>query len=227
MIRKNTKQSWDEYWNADKTVSLPGRLYSRVASFYRNRLIGPRLNRVLSKNFDVNAILLHAGSGAGEVDQFVPKNMRIIAVDISPEAIHQYKRLHKGSKAQVMDIFDLPGRLETVDGIYNLGVMEHFSREEVSKILNRFNLTLKPGGKLILFWPPTYGLSVVALHLIHGLLKILQGKNFKPLHPEEPNKLFLRTSLAKQMSEFGFKLTKFSFSIRDAFTYIVVVATKI
>ena len=44
------------------------------------------------------------------------------------------------------------------------GVMEHFSPQEIIEILKQFNNVLIPGGKVVLLWPPVYGLSVIALH---------------------------------------------------------------
>lgn len=226
MSRSNESESWDEYWQAGASNRIGERIYSRVASFYRNKFIGPHLKRNLIEHFPNKAFLLHAGCGAGEVDKFVPNQFEVLGIDMSKNAIDSYIEMNPRFQAKVMNLFDLPGDLPKFDGIYNLGVMEHFSKSEVSVIFKRFNLCLNPGGKLIIFWPPTFGLSVIFLSIIHFFLRILQGDRFKPLHPDEPNKIQGIKSARKILKESGFELIKYSFSFRDAFTYSVIVATK-
>ena len=48
-----------------------------------------------------------------------------------------------------------------------------------------------------------------------------------PLHPEEPNKIFLRKRTLTLLDNTGFELQRFNFSIKDGFTYVVIVAQKI
>lgn len=170
--------------------------------------------------------MIHAGSGAGEVDSCVSGKFKITAVDISKNAVQKYSELHPGNKAIQLDIFKLEILKESYDGIYNLGVMEHFSPRECELILKSAHSVLKPGGKVVLFWPPHYGLSVLFLHVVHTVLRVLQGKNFQSLHPEEPNKASTPRAARELLLRSGFSLDRFSFSPRDAFTYIAIVGTK-
>lgn len=226
-MKSNSEKSWDEYWSSSEEKSALSRVYDVIASIYRNKLIGPRLDFELSKAFPSGAQLIHAGSGAGEVDSCVSEKFGITAVDISRKAVDKYSQLHPSHKAIQLDIFKLDGLIEKYDGLYNLGVMEHFSPEECTKILISAHAVLKPGGKVILFWPPHYGLSVLFLHFVHGVLRLIQGKNFQSLHPEEPNKASTPRVARKVLEASGFKLTRFSFSPRDAFTYVVIVGERI
>jgi 2-polyprenyl-3-methyl-5-hydroxy-6-metoxy-1,4-benzoquinol methylase len=226
-MKSNNEQSWDEYWSSSEEKSALSRLYDVIASIYRNKLIGPRLDFELSKAFPNGAQLIHAGSGAGEVDSCVSSKFKITAVDISGNAVTKYSQLHPEHKAVQLDIFKLHGLDEKFDGLYNLGVMEHFSSEECTKILISAHSVLKPGGKVILFWPPHFGLSVLFLHFVHGVLRLIQGKNFQSLHPEEPNKASTPRVARKVLEASGFKLTRFSFSARDAFTYVVIVGERV
>jgi len=225
-VKSNSEKSWDEYWSSSQEKSRLSRLYDVIASIYRNRLIGPRLDFELSKSFPGGGNLIHAGSGAGEVDSCVSGKFKITAVDISRNAVQKYSELHPEHKAVQLDIFKLETLNERYDGIYNLGVMEHFSPGECERILKSAHSVLKPGGKVVLFWPPHYGLSVLFLHVVHTVLRILQGRNFQSLHPEEPNKASTRRAARELLLRSGFTLDRFSFSPRDAFTYIVIVGTK-
>jgi 2-polyprenyl-3-methyl-5-hydroxy-6-metoxy-1,4-benzoquinol methylase len=226
-LKSNSEKSWDEYWSSSQEKSTLSRLYDFIASIYRNRLIGPRLDFELSKAFPAGGDLIHAGSGAGEVDTCVSSKFEITAVDISMNAVTKYSQLHPEHKAVQLDIFKLHGLNEKYDGLYNLGVMEHFSPAECREILISAHAVLKPGGRVILFWPPHYGLSVIFLHIVHAFLRLIQGKNFQSLHPEEPNKASTPKSAQKLLESAGFKLKRFSFSPRDAFTYVVIVGERI
>ena len=74
-------------------------------------------------------------------------------------------------------IFSVPVPDSSFDGIYNLGVMEHFTEDEIMGILKEFHRVLKSNGKIILFWPPEYGLSVQFLKFAHFILnKIFRKK---------------------------------------------------
>src|SRR5262249_21365576 len=136
-------------------------------------------------------------------------------------------RANHGDRAEcvVMDIFRLSHIGRRFDGLYNLGVMEHFEEAQIREILLEFNRTLKPGGRVVLFWPPVYGLSVIALKLIHFVLNNVLRRNVQ-LHPPEPSKLRSRSQVRRLLNECGFVLESFSFGARDAFTYAVIVAAK-
>jgi glycosyltransferase involved in cell wall biosynthesis len=219
------RSDWDRYWK-EGGRSASKSAYDIIARFYRNYLIKPTLNRFIKNTFAPHAELVHAGCGGGEVDTDVVRYAKVTAVDISPIAISRYRANH-GAQAEcmVMDIFRLSEIGRRFDGLYNLGVMEHFEENQIRKVLSEFNRTLKPGGRLVLFWPPVYGLSVIALKIIHFVLNRILRRNVH-LHPPEPSKVRSRTQIQRLLDESGFNLESFSFGVRDAFTYAVIVAVK-
>ena len=225
-MKENSESSWDNYWEAPNSRDLSQRVYSVIASFYRKQLIGPRLRSVLTRNFAKGSSLLHAGCGAGEVDLYVPNDFKISALDISIKALEEYSALHKNNSVIHADLLNLQLDSSSYDGIYNLGVMEHFTPGEVDTMLATFHSLLKKDGKLILFWPPSYGSSVIFLKIVHAIMKIRKGKSFEPLHPDEPNKLTTRKKLQRQLRVNGFSLISMRMSPRDGLTYMVVVAQK-
>ena len=229
--RHNSEKEWDYYWlkksNSNNNLTPKNlSLYDFIATFYRRYLIRPNLDRHIFKSFKQGSILVHAGCGSGEVDTNVLKNMKVKAVDISSQALDLYKENHS-KKAQVYkaDISNLPFKDDEVDGVYNLGVMEHFSKADILKILREFNRITKDGGKVILFWPPVFGLSVIALHIIHAFMRYVL-KNRNKLHPEEPNKIRSRAAAFALLKEAGFVSKSWSFSVMDLFTYVVLVGEK-
>jgi glycosyltransferase involved in cell wall biosynthesis len=219
------RDMWDKYWDS-KGREVERSTYDIIASFYRNHLIKPTLNYFIRRTFAPQAELIHAGCGGGEVDTDIVRYAKVTAVDISPNAVAKYRANH-GTRAEciVMDIFHLSNMQRRFDGLYNLGVMEHFEEDQLRQILAEFNRTLKPGGRLVLFWPPVYGLSVIALRIIHFVLNRMLRRNIQ-LHPPEPSKVRSRRQIRKLLDDSGFDLQSFSFGIRDAFTYAVIVAAK-
>ena len=217
-----TAAEWNAYWG-QREPRPEYKFYDVVASFYRKYLIKRTLNHFIQKTFKPGERLLHAGCGGGEVDDDVVRFANVTALDISPAAIGRYKSRFN-IPAMVGDVFRLPDA-PRYDGVYNLGVMEHFSPNEIKKILMEFNRTLSPHGRLLLFWPPVFGLSVFALKILRWTLKRVLGREIV-FHPAEPSLVRSRKQVSNFLEESGFQLREYYFGIRDAFTYVVVVADK-
>jgi 2-polyprenyl-3-methyl-5-hydroxy-6-metoxy-1,4-benzoquinol methylase len=220
------RDDWDTYWAGRRHVRAERSIYDVGAQFYRRYLIEPLLTSAITREFEAGAKLLHAGCGGGEVDKKVVSDFQVTALDISPNALELYRSRHPGVEAVIKNIFDLSSLSERFDGVYNLGVMEHFSPEEIIEILKQFNNVLKPGGKVVLLWPPIYGLSVIALHGIHFILNRILRRNIQ-LHPPEPTKVSSRKQITRYLEAAGFRLRSMQFGPRDAFTYVVITADKI
>jgi SAM-dependent methyltransferase len=222
--RLQEEKDWDEYWTKKQTISQT--VYRLIASFYRQYIIKRSLNHFIEKEFKTGAKLLHAGSGSGQVDEDIIKKYEITALDISSEALKLYK-FYNGVKAKLMlaSIFDIKAKPATFEGIYNLGVMEHFTRQEDIKILKEFKRVLKPNGKIILFWPPRFGPTVIFLNSTHFILNNIFKRNIR-LHPDEISLIKSKKHVENVLKEAGFKLDKLYFGPRDLFTYRVVVAKK-
>lgn len=218
------EKEWDKYWTKKKTFSQ--KIYRLVAGFYRNFIIRKNLTEVLQKEFKNGSKLLHAGSGSGQVDLDIKDAFDITALDISKEALKIYKIIN-GQNSQVLkaSIFDIPVAKETFDGIYNLGVHEHFTKEENEKILKEFSRILKTNGKIVLFWPPKYGLSVRFLNSLHFILNDIL-KNKIRLHPDEISLIDGEKQIKEFLKNNGFKVKKFYFGPKDIYTYCIIVAEK-
>ena len=119
-------QQWDAYWETKKDrVSV---VYEAIATGYRTQVIERRLRAVVTKNFAPGAKLLHAGCGSGQVDAGIQGRMRITGLDISPAALDLYARNNPDAEQVVHgNIFALPFADDSFDGVYNLGVVEHFT----------------------------------------------------------------------------------------------------
>lgn len=110
-------------------------------------------------------------------------------------------------------------------GSTNLGVVEHFYEDDILNILRRFHRVVRPGGRLVLFWPPRYGLANRVLRCAHYLINDVFKKNLK-LHPDEFSPIESRAQIERWLNRTGFSLVAFSFGPRDFFTHVVVVAER-
>lgn len=217
-------QGWDSYWDRQERPSAI--VYEIIAGLYRAGVIKRQLERFIFRNFRDGSRLLHAGCGSGQVDMGLQTRMKITAVDISPSALRVYQRNNPAAVAiKHASILNLPFQPGIFDGIYNLGVVEHFSRAEIGVILAEFRRVLKPGGKLVIFWPHARATSVAVLNTAHWVLNDVLRKRTR-LHPAEISLLQSRDWVEALIGDAGFLMADYSFGPRDFFVQAVVVAEK-
>ncbi len=214
-------QDWETYWAKQKNVG--GLLYDLIAVIYRKFLIKPFLNCYIKKYFKRSSAVLHAGCGSGQVDEDICKYVRITAMDYSVNALNLYKKVNKNN-CQLLygSIFQIPLPDHSLDGIYNLGVMEHYDEADIKKILSEFKRVLRPEGKVVIFWPPEFGLSVMFMKVVHFILQEILKKDTK-MHPDEICRIRSRRHVESIVAGSGFKIIEYYFGLRDLFTQCVVV----
>jgi SAM-dependent methyltransferase len=216
-------QEWDEYWV--KTPRTHNRAYDKIAVFYRKHIIKSNLNRYLLRYFLDKTTLLHAGCGSGQVEEGIIDSKSVIGLDISANALALYKKNHQNSNLILGDVISTGFKDASFDGIYNLGVMEHFSEDDITRILREFHRILKNDGVIILFWPPRYGLTVLFLKGVHYFFNSVLRKKIQ-LHPLEPSLIKSKRHAEDMVHLAGFCLVAYDFSYIDLFTYAVLVLEK-
>lgn len=217
-------QSWDDYWKKQQSVN--NWLYDRIAEFVRHFLIRPYLNKFIRKYLSKGSTLVHAGCGSGQVDYDITNEFSVIAVDISINALEIYRGNHSQiEKMMQNDIRNMDFADATIDGVYSLGVMEHFYPEEIMRVLREFCRILKPQGIVILFWPPKFGTSVLFLKAWHYLLNNIFKKNIQ-FHPDEVSLLESKKQITDFADRSGFTMVDYHFGINDLFTQVVIVLQK-
>ncbi len=216
--------TWEEYW--ESKLFDTNKYYNIAASFYRKYIIRECLNFFIKKFNTKDAFLLHAGCGSGEVDKEIVREFKVVALDISPTALRIYNKNNKRVYRTVSgNILDLPFDEEVFDCIYNLGVMEHFTEDQIIHILGEFKRVLKKDGKIILFWPPEYGLSVIFFKVLFFFtVKVFHKKLF--LFPQEITRLKSKHHAKKLVEKAHLNLAVYYFGIMDIFTHVVLVLKK-
>jgi dolichol-phosphate mannosyltransferase len=216
-------EAWDRYWSASRDAV--GTVYQFVAAVYRRSVIKPQLERALTRQFRDGARLLHAGCGSGQLDTDLHHRYHVTAIDISPVALDRYARNNAAAeRIEQASIFDLPFEDETFDGVFNLGVLEHFERDEIRAIARECERVLKPGGRVVFFWPHHRGVSVMVLRAVAAVLDALGYR--QALHPPEVSLLRSRRHASELLAAAGLTLVDYSFGPRDLFVQAVVVATR-
>ena len=221
--------TWDLYWQKAAKPERQG-VYQVIAKFYRDQIISRSAANILSGHFldEEGKNYLHAGCGSGGSDQRIPlRRPKFHFVDISPVAIqlHQRQPMPLRRRYACGDIFRLPYGTGSMDGVFNFGVMEHFSEPEIERILSEFKRVLKPDGRMALFWPPDFGLSVLALGLFTGVANRFRKRPLK-LHPDEISRIHSFGWIRATMERSGLKILRTEFGPRDLFTYVAVIAAK-
>jgi ubiquinone/menaquinone biosynthesis C-methylase UbiE len=188
-------------------------------------IIKPRLISAIQREFPPGASLLHAGCGSGQVDTDLHEHARITAIDISTSALEMYRRHNPQAEVRHASIFDLPFPDGNFDGAYNLGVVEHFERNELKRAFQELHRVVKPGGKLVVFWPHAHATSVFILNSARWVLNDLLQKDVQ-LYPPEVSLVHSRSEAAELLSSGGFELSSYEFGPRDMFVQAMVVATR-
>jgi SAM-dependent methyltransferase len=155
--------------------------------------------------------------------------MRITAVDISLPALESYRRNNPGAEAvrhgDILHLDDVAGG--SFDGAYNLGVVEHFTQDQIVQILREMGRTVKSGGKVVIFWPHRRATSVFVLKVIHRVLDFFRpGGPQVRLHPPEISLLKSRDQAREVVERAGFNLVEYYFGMRDLLVQAVVVGCK-
>jgi dolichol-phosphate mannosyltransferase len=218
------EQGWDDYWEQQK-VKPGGVLYDAVAAFYRRFIIRRSLNWFVGRYFERGAHVLHAGCGSGQVDVDIRDEVSITALDISLGALAFYRKTN-GTRGRLLhgSLFQIPLPDASMDGAYNLGVMEHFTPSEIAAILGELRRVVRPRGRIILFWPPEFGLSVLFFKALTWVfVHVLRRRNVK-FHPDEITRVASRRHVANLLEASGFRVVHYYFGPKDLFTYAVIVA---
>jgi dolichol-phosphate mannosyltransferase len=218
-------QGWDAYWTRGQESART--VYAFIASVYRRLTIRRNLDFFIHKHFAPGARLLHAGCGSGQVDQHLSEEMKITAVDISMPALESYRRNNPhAASVKRADILHLDFQQGSFDGAYNLGVVEHFTSEQIQTILGEMARVVKPGGKIVIFWPHRWATSVWVLKGVHWLLGRLSRRPVQ-LHPPEISLLKSRQQAREAVEKAGFNMVDYYFGAKDLLIQAVVVGQKI
>jgi len=220
MNSKAIDQEWEEHWN-----ELDTSFFGKLLKIFRIHVLAHDVRRYHEKYFPRQGIFLEAGSGTSQTSVRLKKHQRTyVAIDVSERALHEARKIRTMDEFVKADIRKLPYRTSSVSGIWNLGVMEHFSHDEIIKMLKEFRRVLKPGAVAIMFWPYRYAPYQLLLKTISAAGRVF-GKNIQ-FFPNEPSQLNSRKEAVMLARNAGFSGTKVHYTPMDLYCYMVVVCRK-
>ena len=217
MLSRSRKEVWVGYWNKRGMRSF----LNKAISLYRKFFIAIQVCIYVDRYFPKRGIFLEMGSGTTETSIKIPKRNRILgAVDLSFYILLKAKNISKMDFYIQADIFKLPLKDESIDGIWNVGVMEHFTENELIQILIEFNQVLRTGSYCILFWPWVLAPS----HLIFNSYERIFRKIgiYKQVFPEAPSMFKHRRPVEEIMRKAGFDEIKCHPPLFDLTHWVVV-----
>jgi len=212
------KAIWDEQWLRQSRTAI----LERVASLFRRTVISRFVSHYMDKYFKAG-VYVELGCGTGETSSRINRErFTCIGLDVSSVVLKRARQQSAYDHYVVGNILKLPLADESIDGVWNVGVMEHFSREELSHVFREFNRVLKPAGCVVLFWPWVLAPSHVIFHSYESII----GKFglHKQIFPPAPSMLNLRSlSLYREViSSSGFTGVRFHFPWMDLSHWAVV-----
>jgi ubiquinone/menaquinone biosynthesis C-methylase UbiE len=217
------KEDWDKFW-----IGLDGKrnFLSKFLRFYRIQIIAKGVDYYINKWFKSEGVFIECGAGTSETTLKTEKKNRILfALDYSEFVLRKTVINPKIDGCINADIFSLPFKNNSIDGIWNVGVMEHFTLADIDKILREFERVLKENGHIILFWPMTYSPYLLFVSILEFVINGLSKKGFQ-LYPDEISRLKSKHQGKKIVESCGFENAKIYFNYRDAFSFGVVIARK-
>jgi SAM-dependent methyltransferase len=202
------------------------RLFGTLASLVRQVLLSRAVRHYTSRFFGPNGVFVEAGCGTGESATRIERlDRKLVGVDFTLAALGLARRQRSFHSLVCADIFHLPFRGSSVAGIWNLGVMEHFAPPSVLASLGEFKRVVAPGGTVLLFWLPSFGLSRWVLAPLEWMRSRLAGREFR-FFPDEVNRLPSRRAAREALDRAGLQPISVDFNHRDGFNHLILVALR-
>ncbi len=216
-------EDWTDHWRDARQQTAAQRFFS----WYRKEVFSRTVRYYCHRYFPEHGVFLEAGSGTSETSMRLDKlgGKRVfIALDIVPSVL---KRCHPVMDVRLAgDIVQLPFPSNSLDGLWNVGVMEHFTHEEIDRILTEFRRVLKQEARLILFWPGRDSLPQKMLSGIQSLIHLLGRKEFR-FHPPEISQLRSLREGRRILERNGFRPLDLAFGLRSLFAFKVLVGSPV
>jgi SAM-dependent methyltransferase len=223
---RNEREIWDRHWQSLQEGESS--FFGKLASLVRRSILCRAVRAYTDRYFPEGGVFVEAGCGTGESSSTVRAlGRRLVGLDFSLPVL-EVARAKGATPYQAFlraDIHALPFRDDSLAGIWNLGVMEHFPPEEGQAILRELLRVLRPGACVLLFWPPEFGSSRLALAPIEWVRSRTKGEPFH-FFPDEVNRLRSFRHARETLIEAGFEPEAVDFTPRDAFIHVVAVGRK-
>jgi SAM-dependent methyltransferase len=217
------QDAWDDHWSEEKQATFVQRFFS----WYRQAVFARTVAHFVGRYFPPRGVFIEAGCGTSETSIRIDKEggrRRLVALDLIVPVLEQCDPVMDARIAG--DIFKLPFSENSVDGIWNVGVMEHFTQNQIDAILREFRRVLRPGGRMVLLWP---GADSIPQKLLEGVAWLInrrpRSQTFR-FHPPEISRLRSRRHGREVLARNGFETVIVDPGPRSLMAFKTVVGAK-
>jgi SAM-dependent methyltransferase len=219
------REAWDRHWAA--TGRRGGRTaFGRISSLVRKHVFEAAVRRYADRFFPAEGLFVETGCGTAESSRgLLGDGRRKLGVDASLIALRAARGAAPEFGLLAADIRRLPVRDASAAGLWNLGVLEHFPPAGGDEVLRECARVLRPGGHLIVFWPPVLGSSRLALAPVERILSIARRRRFR-FFPDEVNRLRSRAHAREALQRAGLEVVAIEYPLRLLFIHAVVVGRR-
>lgn len=211
---------WTEHWGGDNQALASQRFFS----WYRQAVFARTVAHYAHKHFPASGVFLEAGCGTSEtsirIDTQAGRRV-LVAMDIVPAAAAGAHPIMAVRLAG--DAFRMPFATGSLDGIWNVGVMEHFLHDRIDAMVREFRRVLKPGGALIMLWPARTSIPQRMLRATEFFINLRRREAPFRFHPDEISQLRSRAEGRDVLRRNGFEPLEVSGEWRSLHAFKVVV----
>lgn len=214
---------WSSHWGEEHQ----GGFFQKFFSFYRKAVFARTVAYFTNHYFAPEGVFVEAGAGTAETS--VRMDTRggarvLVALDIVFPVL---KMCDPVMDARVCgDNFMLPFRDSSLDGIWNLGVMEHFTHDKIDEMVREFHRALKPGGRLILFWPAKNSIPQKLLGAAAFIINLKKRERRFQFHPDEISQLRSNREARNVLQRNGFHPLHIDWGFASGMAFKSVVGEK-
>ena len=214
---------WTKHWDRANQELFSQRFFS----VYRKAVFARSVAWFIDRYFPAAGVFVEAGSGTAETSMRIDKKggaRLLVAADIIPPVLR-----HCDPNMDVKvgaDNFQLPFADGSIDGLWNVGVMEHFTHDLIDRMIGEFHRVLAPGAPILLFWPATDSLPQKGLRLVE---KVINRRGDRPrfqFHPDEISKLRSSEEGREVLRRNGFAAVAVDAGLRTLMAFKTVVGRK-
>ena len=180
------QDAWSDHWSDEKQASLVQRFFS----WYRKAVFARTVAHFVGRYFPERGVFIEAGCGTSETSIRINKRggaCTLVALDLIIPVLEQCNPVMDVRIGG--DIFRLPFADDSVDGIWNVGVMEHFTHEQIDAILQELRRVLRPGARVILLWPGSDSIPQKMLEVVAWFINLRRREQPFRFHPAEISRL--------------------------------------
>jgi SAM-dependent methyltransferase len=221
---KAEEADWNEHWSNSKQNSASQKFFS----FYRKAVFARAVGYFVETYLPEKGLLVEAGSGTSETSMLIDKRgdaRTLVALDLIRPVL---ERCHPVMDIRVCgDIFSLPFQNNSLEGIWNVGVMEHFTHDQIDKILREFHRVLKPGHRIVLLWPATFSIPQRILRVLEWFINLRRGADKFRFHPDEISQLKSIRQGKDVLARNGFRPVAIDIGLRTLMAFETIVGEKV